>query len=297
MQQQQPLRSEHGGGRWEWSTEVGWDSHRNEWLCGEQGSSFMGTGRKTEGLRAQPELPSQVLLQARAGKEPGTGLGSPRAVSTKEQSQPQGLPGRKGGNCSRSAVGTGWEALRGAYSLFLPFCIHLACVFYQKNNGHPVSKVLFSNIYAQVSGSEGPFSYYIFLKIDGDILSCLLIQTSNLNHSWFRSGQVLSFHIAYSFLGKKLPPLGSLHFLYSLLISQLSIFQFHYTRNFFATCVLSITMNPYVVFKTSILTSSLFQNVLLCRVQSSFKHTFCSYGPASCIAFIITLYIQPKSGQ
>lgn len=294
----QALRSEHreqwGWGGWEWGTGMGWgrlSSHRN------RATRSFGQPEKLEGSgHGQSSLQrSQVLLQARAGKEPGTALGSSRAMSTKEQS-PRGH-GEERRNlqqvCSGDRVGSTKGNLQPVPSLLHTLREH----FLPKNNGQPVPKALFPNIHARVSGSGGLFSYCIFLKIDGGILSCLLIQTPNLNHFWFRSGQLPSFHSAHSFPGKKLSPLGSLHFLYSPLISQLSTFQFHYIRSFFATCVLSITMNLYVVFKTSILSSSLFQNVLLCRVQSSFKHTFCSYRPASCIAFIITWYIQAKAGQ
>lgn len=123
----------------------GWLSIHRKGAAGNRATRPCGQSEKLKGSgNCQSSLQwSQVLLRARAGKDPGPGLGSPRAKSTKEQSQPQGLTERKGENCSRSAVGTAWEALRGVYSHFVPFCIHLAGVFYQKNNGHPVSKELF----------------------------------------------------------------------------------------------------------------------------------------------------------
>lgn len=229
-------------------------------LCRERGSPFVWT--ETEGLRARSELPAEipVLLQEQ-GKSleqrwapPGQGAaksrGSPRG-SRREKRKLQRV-------CSGYRVGSTERSLQPVPSLLDT----LTERFLPKNNRHPVSKALFPNTHTRVSGSGAPFSFYIFLEIDGGILSCLLIQTSNLNHSWFRSGQLPPFHSACSFPGKKLPPLGSPHFLYSPLITQLSILQFHYTRSFFGTCLLSITMNPYVVFKTSILTSSLFSKCL-----------------------------------
>jgi len=112
-----------------------------------------------------------------------------------------------------------------------------------------------------------------FPVINGEILICLLIQTdtnlnfdTDLNHSKFKSGQLPSFHSGCIYIqlsGKEITISRlSLHFLHSPPISQLPIFHFHYMRSFFATCVSSIAIDPYAVFKTSILTSSLISKCL-----------------------------------
>lgn len=110
---------------------MGWDrlsSHSNG-SAGNGETPSCGQPEKLKGSGLPAE--SQLLLQAQQ-RESLEQVWAPQSNEHLGAEIPQGGEERRGGNCSRSAVGSGWEALRGTYSLFLPFCTHLARGFYQK---------------------------------------------------------------------------------------------------------------------------------------------------------------------
>lgn len=127
---------------------------------------------------------SRVPLQARVGKDPGPGPGTARAKSVNAAEPPSGAHGDErelqqrlqwGQDCDR--VGSTKGKLQPVPSL-LPYT---QLVFSAKKKLRPwLKRAMFPNICACVSGSGGPFIYYIFPIINGEILTCLLIETGQI---------------------------------------------------------------------------------------------------------------------
>lgn len=122
------------------------------------------------------------------------------------------------------------------------------------------------------------------------LLFCCKELVLDVHQCWLRNGQAPAFHNARCFLEKKLLFPGFLP-VFRILLPPPSDQYFSSTTHtsFLATYISSIATDHYAGFKTSILTSALFQNFSLCRVQSFLKYSFCRYGPASLYCFYYKL--------
>lgn len=179
------------GGRWKWSIEGGWDrfSSNGSGAARNGATRSHGHAGKTKGLGKLSELPAKIAGPATGKRREGASAGTGHHQTKEHQSSGAALGGswrwkrreqQQWLQWDRTA--TEWEALRGRYSQFPPSFHTLASGFCKKKKRKRpwLKRAMFPNIYPCVSGSGGPFGYYIFLIVNGEILICLLIQTGQI---------------------------------------------------------------------------------------------------------------------
>lgn len=139
---------------------------------------------KTKGHSKLSELPAEILDPTAGKRREGAWARTRHCQSrvSRASESSSGAHGDESGEncsiCSRNRTATVWEALI-AHSL-LP-SIHLASVFCQKNKWSSwLKRAMFPNVHTCGLGSGCPFSYCIFLIINGGIVICLLIQTGQI---------------------------------------------------------------------------------------------------------------------